>query len=104
MIKLLGHLALFTILICIGWLTGLYKAFVIHKALEYFLPQYSAIQITQIWAALCIYSIVTLKRKDFDTEDQKFMDMVNESIKNTSVTASGLSILWLSLYLVKYYT
>lgn len=104
MSKLLIHLIIFTVLICIGWLTGLFKAFVIHKALEYFFPQYSVIQVTQIWAALCIYSVITTKRKDFDDEGKAFKELVSESFKNSTAVITGLLLLWLALYLVKYYT
>lgn len=82
-----------------GILTGLYKAFIINKALVWFLPQYSQIfSIVQIWVVLSIYAIV----QDDDKQEDASV-VIARSFKNTLVKVTALSIALLGFYIVKQY-
>jgi hypothetical protein len=87
-----------------GVLTGLYNAFVINKALVWFLPQYSQIlNVIQIWVIVSIYSIITTKIEDNDKKEEASV-ILARSFMNTAIKVAALSIALLGFYIVKCYS
>lgn len=99
--ELFGKLFLIFSNYAISILVGLYKAFIINKVIVYFLPQYATVLTTiQIWAIIIIYNFVTYSK--IDNEDNKDANSIIKTMFVRSLTKFvGLSLMWLSIYIVK---
>jgi hypothetical protein len=98
--ELFGKLFLIFFTYAISILVGLYKAFIVNKAVVYFLPQYTTLLTTiQIWAIIMIYNLVTFK---IDNEDNKDTDTIIKTMFTRLLNRFAvLSLMWLGLYIVK---
>lgn len=98
----IGKLTVLVLSYIAGTGVGLYKAFIINKAVFWYMPQYyGVVGITQIWAVLVVYGLVTHKMSKEDTEDEGYDVVSKRIIKGIAMKAVALSITWYALYLVK---
>lgn len=100
--KFIGYLTILCFMYAAGILVGLYKAYVVNKGLQWFLPQYSQIfTVVQLWVIFCIYGIVTTKLPEEDDKKEDTITIMAKSTKNYLVKVVALSIALLGFYIVK---
>jgi ribose/xylose/arabinose/galactoside ABC-type transport system permease subunit len=107
--QLLGVSVITVILLALGVAVGValgyYNAFVIHKALEYFLPEWAAlITVAQIWALNGIKTLITHSKKD--PKEDKNKDSSEKLLELGKLILESLtksSFIWFCLYAMKFW-